>query len=97
VRASAAVEAVLAEKAVLMTEALADVVLATTIATAYADNIRQQTTINIEARGKVVVGGGNDRGVVMAVLTTVTTAVAAATQQRRRQPKRWWRRQRQWR
>ena len=95
VRASAAVEAVLAEKAVLMTEALADVVLATTIATAYADNIRQQTTINIEARGKVVFGGGNDRGVVMAVLTTVTTAVAAATQQWRRQPKRWWRRQRQ--
>ena len=55
-------EAVLAEKAVLMAEALADVVLATTIATAYADNIRQQTTINIEARGKVVSGGGNARG-----------------------------------
>ena len=67
-------EAVLAEKAVLMTEALADVVLATTIATAYADNIRQQTTINIEARGKVVSGGGNDRGVVVSVVTTATMA-----------------------
>ncbi len=75
----------------MMAEALADVVLATTIATAYADNIRQQTTINIEARGKVMSGGGNDRGVVVAVVTTVTTAVAAATQQWRRQPKQWWR------
>jgi hypothetical protein len=59
---------------VLMVEALADVALAMTIAMAYADNIRQQTTINIEARGKVVSGGGNDRGVVMAVVTTATMA-----------------------
>jgi hypothetical protein len=57
-----------------MVEALADVALAMTIAMAYADNIRQQTTINIEARGKVVSGGGNDRGVVMAVVTTATMA-----------------------
>ena len=76
-----------------MAEALADVALATTNATAYADNIRQQTTINIEARGKVVSGGGNDRGVVVAVVTTAMTAVVAATQRWRRQPKqwRWWR------
>ena len=48
--------------------------MAMTIATAYADNIRQQTTINIEARDKVVSGGGNDRGVVMVVVTTATMA-----------------------
>ena len=48
--------------------------MAMTVAMAYADNIRQQTTINIEARGKVVSGGGNDRGVVVAVVTTVTMA-----------------------
>ena len=34
------------EEAVLMVEALADVALETTIATADADNIRQKTTIN---------------------------------------------------
>jgi hypothetical protein len=45
-RAAAAVEAVMAEEAALMVEALADVELETTIATADADNIRQQTTIN---------------------------------------------------
>ncbi len=59
VRAAAAAEAVLAA------EALADVALATTIAMADADNIRQQTTINIEARCKAMSGIGNDRGVVM--------------------------------
>ncbi len=36
----------LAEEAVLTAEALADVALATTIATVDADNSRQQTTIN---------------------------------------------------
>ena len=36
----------MAEKAALMVEALADVALEKTIATADADNIRQQTTIN---------------------------------------------------
>jgi hypothetical protein len=46
VRAAAAAEAVMAEKAALMVEALADVALEKTIATADADNIRQQTTIN---------------------------------------------------
>ena len=61
-----------------MVEALADVALVTTIPMAYADNIRQQTTINIEARGKVMSGGGNNRGVVVAVVTTATTAVAVA-------------------
>jgi len=35
-----------AEEAALMAEAQVDVVLATTIATADADNSRQQTTIN---------------------------------------------------
>ena len=45
-RAAAAAEAVMAEEAALMVEALADVTLETTIATADADNIRQQTTIN---------------------------------------------------
>ena len=64
VRAAAAAETVLAEEAVLMTEALADVALATTVATADADNIRQQTTIDIEARGKAVSGVCNNRGVV---------------------------------
>ena len=72
---------VLEEEAVLMTEVLADVTLATTIATEDADNIRQQTTINIEARGKAVSGGGNDRGVVMTVVTMATMVVVAATQQ----------------
>jgi hypothetical protein len=37
---------VLAEEAAMMVGALADVALATTIATADADNSRQQTTIN---------------------------------------------------
>ena len=46
VRAAAAAEAVMAEEAALMVETLADVALETTIATADADNIRQQTTIN---------------------------------------------------
>ena len=80
-RAAAAAEAVLAEEAALMAEALADVPLATTIAMADADNIRQQTTINIEARCKAMSGGGNNRGVVVAVVTTAVVAVAAATQQ----------------
>ena len=85
----------MAEQAALMAEALADVVLATTIATADADNIRQQTTINLEARGKAVAGIGNNRGVVVAVVTMATTVVVAATQQWRRQQKQWrrWRRQ----
>jgi hypothetical protein len=46
VRATAAAEAVMAEEAALMVEVLADVALVMTIATADADNIRQQTTIN---------------------------------------------------
>jgi hypothetical protein len=46
VRAAEEAETVLAEEAALMAEALADVALATAIATADADNIRQQTTIN---------------------------------------------------
>jgi hypothetical protein len=46
VRAAEEAETVLAEEAALMAEALADVALATTIATADADNSRQQTTIN---------------------------------------------------
>ena len=45
-RAAEEAETVLAEEAALMAEALADVALATTIATADADNSRQQTTIN---------------------------------------------------
>jgi len=36
----------MAEEAALMVEALADVALETTIATADADNIRQQTAMN---------------------------------------------------
>ena len=79
-RAATAVETVLAEEAVLMAEALADVALVTTITTADADNIRQQTTINIEAGGKAVSGVGNDRDIVVAVVTTATTLVAAGTQ-----------------
>jgi hypothetical protein len=46
VRAAEEADTVLEEEAELMAEALADVVLATTIATADADNSRQQTTIN---------------------------------------------------
>jgi hypothetical protein len=80
VRVVTAVETVLAEEAVLMAEALADVALVTTITTADADNIRQQTTINIEAGGKAVSGVGNDRDIVVAVVTTATTLVAAGTQ-----------------
>jgi hypothetical protein len=94
VRAAAAAEAILAEEAVLIVEALADAALAMTIATADADNIRQQTTINIEAMGKAVSGVGNDRDVVVAVVTTAMTAVVAATQRWQRLQKqwRWWRR-----
>ena len=94
-RAAAAAEAILAEEAVLIVEALADAALAMTIATADADNIRQQTTINIEeAMGKAVSGVGNDRDVVVAVVTTALTAVVAATQRWQRLRKQWrrWRR-----
>ena len=93
VRAATAATAVLAEEAVLMVKALADLVLVTTIATEDAANIRQQTLINIEAKGKAGFGGGNDRGVVVVVVTKATTAVAAETQRWPRQQKRW----RQWR
>ena len=46
VRAATAAKAVMAEEAALMVEVLADVPLETTIATADADNMRQQITIN---------------------------------------------------
>jgi hypothetical protein len=46
VRATKEAEVVLVEEAAMMAEALTDVALATTIATANADNSRQQTTIN---------------------------------------------------
>jgi hypothetical protein len=46
VRAAKEAETVLVEEAALMAEALVDVVLVTTIATADTDNSRQQTTIN---------------------------------------------------
>jgi hypothetical protein len=46
VRAAKEAEVVLVEEAAMMAEALTDVALATTIATANADNSRQQTTIN---------------------------------------------------
>ncbi len=52
VRAVEEAETVLAEEAALMEEALADVALATTIATADADNSRQQTTINTRLGAK---------------------------------------------
>ena len=45
-RAAEEADTVLEEEAALMAEALADVALAKTIATADADNSRQQTTIN---------------------------------------------------
>ncbi len=51
----------MAEQAALIAEALADVALATTIATADADNSRQQTTIN-NRLGQAVSGGGSVRG-----------------------------------
>ena len=87
-RASTAAEGVLSEEAVLMAEVLADIALAImTIAMSYADNIRQQTTINIEARGKAVSGGCNDIGVIMVVVTAAMMAVVVATQRWRQQPK----------
>jgi hypothetical protein len=46
VRAAEEADAVQEEEAALMAEALADVALATTIATADAENNRQQTTVN---------------------------------------------------
>jgi hypothetical protein len=46
VRAAEEADTVLDEEAVLTAEALEDVALAMTIATADADNSRQQTTIN---------------------------------------------------
>ena len=46
VRAAEEADTVLEEEAALMAEALVDVALATTIATAEADNSRQQTTLN---------------------------------------------------
>jgi hypothetical protein len=52
VRAAKEAETVLAEEAALMAEALADVALATTIATADADNSTQQTTINYRLGAK---------------------------------------------
>ena len=89
VRAATAAEAVLAEEAMFMVEVLVDVALATTIAKEDADNIRQQTTINVEARGKAVSGGGNDRSGVVAVVTKATMVVAAATQRCWQQGKQW--------
>jgi hypothetical protein len=46
VRAAKEAETVLEEETALMAEALADIPLRTTIATADTDNSRQQTTIN---------------------------------------------------
>jgi hypothetical protein len=46
VRAAKEADRVLEEEAALKAQALADVALATTIATADTDNSRQQTTIN---------------------------------------------------
>jgi hypothetical protein len=46
VRAAEEAETVLGEEAALMAEVLADVMSVTTIATADADNSRQQTAIN---------------------------------------------------
>ena len=45
-RAAAAAETAMEEEAVLMVKAMTDVALEMAIATADADNIRQQTTIN---------------------------------------------------
>jgi hypothetical protein len=65
------------EQAALMAEALADVELATTIATADADNSnsRQQTTIN-NRLGQAVSSGGSDRGGVVGIVAA-SEAVAA--------------------
>jgi len=65
----------MAEQAALMAEALEDVTLATTIATADADNSRQQTTIN-NRLGQAMSGGGSNRGGVMAIVAA-SEAVAA--------------------
>jgi hypothetical protein len=75
VRAAEEADTVLEEEAALMAEALADVALATTIATADADNSRQQTTIN-NRLGQAVSGGGSDRGGVVAIVAA-SEAVAA--------------------
>jgi hypothetical protein len=68
---------VLAEQAALMAEALADVELTTTIATADADNSRQQTTIN-NRLGQAMSGGGSDRGGVVAIAIVAASEAAAA-------------------
>jgi hypothetical protein len=88
-RATAAVEMVMAEEAALMVEAMADVELETTIATADADNIRQQTTINnrLGAQLCLAVATTEVSSFIMAVVTKAATALAATTHRRR-----WWQR-----
>jgi hypothetical protein len=71
VRAAKEAKTVLAEEAVMMAEALVDVALATTIATADADNnnSRHQTTINNRLLGlgaKPCLAVATDRGGIMA-------------------------------
>ena len=65
----------MADQAVLIVEAMADVALVTTIATADADNSRQQTTIN-NRLGQAVSGGGSNKGGIVAIVA-VSEAVAA--------------------
>ena len=74
----------MAEEAALMVEALADVTLETTIATADADNIRQQTTINNRLGAKPGSDNGNDGG---GGGGDTAMAVATATQQQWQQQK----------
>ena len=76
-RAAEEADTVLEEEAALMAEALADVALATTIATADADNSRQQTTIN-NRLGQAVSGGGSDRGGVVAIVAALEAVAAPA-------------------
>ena len=76
-RAAKEADTVLEEEAVLMAEALEDVALATTIATADADNSRQQTTIN-NRLGQAMSGGVSNRGGVVAIVAASEAAAAPA-------------------
>jgi hypothetical protein len=61
---------VLAEEAVLMVEALADTALATTIATADADNIRQQQTTADNSRQQTTINNWLGAKPCLVVATT---------------------------
>jgi len=76
-------ETVLAEEAALVAEVLADVALATTIATADADNSRQQTTINNR------LGAAARRDMTTTTMATVYEMTKTTTKMVQRWRRRW--------